>query len=111
MILTTFRLAALTAALGGLAVPALAATTTSAEQQVRQAPRADSALRADSSRRVELPFLLDFRPAPDSPSGIRPRRKPEPHPFRALEPEQPLRASAEMGKSLGRRLSPRVAVG
>src|SRR5690606_1757913 len=36
--------------------------TTSFERQVLVAPRADPALRAAPSRRVELPFLLTFGP-------------------------------------------------
>lgn len=111
MILTTFRIAALAAALGGLAVPGMAAASHSSERQARIAPRSDTALRAAPSRRVELPFLLNFRPTPDSSHEAMRRPKPEPHPFRPIEPEQSLRASAEVGKSLDARLSPHVAVG
>ena len=111
MILTTLKIAAPIMVFGSLAASAMAAETTSSERQALAAPRADPALRAAPSRRVELPFLLDFRPASKSSNAARHRRKLEPHPFRALEPEQPLRASAEVGKSSGPRLSPRVAVG
>lgn len=107
MILSIFRIGAMGMLLCGMAAPASAddhSTSTSAKA-------ADSVERSARARRVELPFLLDLRPpAASSREEVR-RWKSAPHPFRAIELEQPLRASAEVGKSPRVRLSPTVAVG
>ena len=81
MILATFRLYALGALLAGTAAPSLAAapqTPAAEEAQPRGSQRADSA----RSRRVELPFPLDFRAPDRAPRAPAPQEDAGPHPFR-----------------------------
>lgn len=110
MILSTFRIGALGVLLCGLAAPAAAAD----RDGPRAASPADSANRADHSRRVELPFLLDFRPTesePRRPVTHQKAGKTGPHPYRDIQLEQPLRASLDTGRTRSGRLSPQVDFG
>lgn len=107
MILSTFRICAVGALLCGLAAPAAAAegsvpAVAAPSQEVE--PRAHS-------RRVELPFLLDFRPTRAEPRQPAARRRAAPHPYRELEMEQPLRAALDAGRTGGARLSPSLDFG
>jgi hypothetical protein len=86
MILGTYKNWVLGIALGVLAAPALAATPA--------APAAGPLASADGqrpeaghSRRVELPFQLDFRAPEAKPATAAPRPKAEPHPFRESGPK------------------------
>lgn len=97
MILGTFRSCALGALLGGLAAPTLAAAP---QAPAPEAP-APGSQRADAgrSRRVELPFPLDFRAPDRSPPAPAPQENAGPHPFRetllkraSLSPEFETRA-------------------
>jgi hypothetical protein len=83
MILSIFRSCALGALLAALAVPSLAADEVPASAREAQAPGKQRA-EAGRSRRVELPFPLDFR-APDR-EAREPARQQDagPHPFREL---------------------------
>jgi len=80
MILGNFRLRALGVMLAGLSAPVLAQAPASLE-----APRAaiDRDERAPS-RRVELPFPLDMRPAESRRDAAPPRVSDAPHPYREL---------------------------
>lgn len=80
MILATFRLCALGAVLAATAAPSLAAEPGSPAVQ----PNPQGSQRADAgrSRRVELPFPLDFRSPDREPRAPAPRDDAGPHPFR-----------------------------
>jgi hypothetical protein len=84
MIRGTFRYCALAALLGGLGAPALAGTTVgpaipkSALAALARGQSAD----ASPSRRVELPFLLDFRSPHSEPRPPVRNDSDGPHPFR-----------------------------
>lgn len=98
MILSTFKLTAL-CGLCSLAAPAWAADTRAPETSpnAAEASRAEDSsgtddVRASHSRRVELPFLLDFRPAEQAPVPTAPRTA-APHPYRQLQLDGPLRAA------------------
>src|SRR5690606_3409528 len=104
MILSTFKLTAL-CGLCSLAAPAWAADTRApaTRPNAAEASRAEDGSgtddgRASHSRRVELPFLLDFRPAEQAPVPTAPR-KAAPHPYRQLQFDGPLRAA--LGRDFG----------
>ena len=81
MILGTFRYCALGALLAGLAAPSFAAAAQAPAVEEAQTPgsqRAD----AGRSRRVELPFPLDFRVPDHAPRAPAPQDNAGPHPFR-----------------------------
>jgi len=80
MILATFRLCALGALLAGIAAPSLAAE--SASPAVQQNAQGNQRADAGRSRRVELPFPLDFRSPDREPRAPAPRDDAGPHPFR-----------------------------
>ena len=108
MILGNFRLLGLAVLLVGSATPSFAAEP--AERAV-VAPR--SALpdgsrnaQASHSRRVELPFLLDFRTPDREPAVPTARDKTAPHPFRESLLK---RASSDEQSSEARNAQPRVA--
>ena len=87
MILGTYRLMALGAVLGGCAVPSLAAAPPG--MPVEPVPKSVASSTSESreaarSRRVELPFPIQFRsPEPPQPAPTR-RADPGPHPFREI---------------------------
>ena len=85
MILGTFRLLALGLLLAGSAAPALAGAQESAAVTVDAqsvASAGGESRDASRSRRVELPFPLEFR-APEREAPARaPQRDTGPHPFR-----------------------------
>lgn len=83
MILSTFRLCALGALLAASTVPSLAADEVPARAPAVQAPGKQRA-EAGRSRRVELPFPLDFRAPGSEPSQPAWRQDAGPHPFREL---------------------------
>jgi hypothetical protein len=81
MILRHFRLGVFGVILAGLAAPALAQAPAGASGDRRA-----SAERAQPghSRRVELPFPLNIRPAEDSRTAPAPRESEGPHPYREI---------------------------
>jgi hypothetical protein len=82
-VLGTLRLCALGALVAGLAAPSLAAAPDAPAGEQAQAPggqRAD----ASRSRRVELPFLLDFRAPDREPPRPARRASDDPHPYRDI---------------------------
>ena len=95
MILGTSRFLALGALLSGLAAPALAGTPREPVEAVAPsgAAPADQRTQTRHSRRVELPFLLDFRAPEDESPKTAPREDGAPHPFREILPK---RASLSM---------------
>lgn len=111
MILSTFKIAVLSA-LCGLAAPALAAETNAPDARADTAeapagtadgvPVDDS--RATHSRRVELPFLLNFRPPENAPARTAPR-KAAPHPYDQLQLDEPLRAALDRDYGPAHRLA------
>ena len=85
MILGTFRLVALGALLAGSAAPALAGAADGAtvSADARSVASAGGESReASRSRRVELPFPLEFRAPDREPPARAPLRDAGPHPFR-----------------------------
>lgn len=95
MILSTFRIVALGAFVCGLGVPAAAAESPALSGSSRgSASDAQGSVARQHSRRVELPFLLDYRPQRSEAPRPAPR-VPSPHPYRDLDPDQPQRAAFE----------------
>ena len=87
MILGTFRLVALGVVLAGSAVPALAGAADGAPVAADARSVASAAgenHEASRSRRVELPFPLEFRAPDREPPARAPQRHSGPHPFREL---------------------------
>jgi hypothetical protein len=86
MILGHFRLCVLGAMLAGLAAPAFAAAPEGARPAEAQPDAGSQRADASRSRRVELPFPLDFRAPEAGPRrSASPKEAPQdrgPHPFR-----------------------------
>lgn len=84
MILGRFRLYALGALLAGLATPSLAEAPAATD-----AKTGSQSADASRSRRVELPFPLDFRPTDREQRATAPQNSPQdgsgPHPFRETQ--------------------------
>lgn len=112
MILTIFRIGAAGALLGGLAAPAAAADSEprQAQSSSAESERPFELRRSNLSRRVELPFPLEYR----SPGQATPRPVPRvetPHPYRNLDLDRTQRAAFESGTFGGARLSRALALG
>ena len=87
MILGTYRLIALGAVLGGCTVPSLAAAPPGMPVTVEPVSKSVASSTSESreaarSRRVELPFPIQFRSPEPSQSAPTRRADPGPHPFR-----------------------------